>query len=167
MAQSVKNLPANAGDTRDANSIPWSGISPGGRNGNALQYSCLENSMDRGVWLAIVPWSQSQTQLSNWALADLYRSRFPGYKSCLSDHNDTYACFASDSQLLSYPCHASILSSSFRWWSPALCNISTVNSNTWRRWKECSLGPPREHNHMVCLRSKVKIILTCPLSWTL
>ena len=43
----VKNLPANAGDVRDAGSIPGSGRSPGGRHGNLLQYSCLENTMDR------------------------------------------------------------------------------------------------------------------------
>ena len=49
MALAVKNPPANAGDTRDAGSIPRSGRSPGG-NGNPLQYSCLKNSPDRGVW---------------------------------------------------------------------------------------------------------------------
>ena len=50
----VKILPANAGEARDQNSIPVSGRSPGGRNGNALQYSCLENATDRGVWQAPV-----------------------------------------------------------------------------------------------------------------
>ena len=50
----VKNLPANAGDIRDAGSIPGSGRSPGGGNGNPHQYSCLENPMDRGAWWAIV-----------------------------------------------------------------------------------------------------------------
>ena len=50
----VKNLPANAGDTRDRGSIPGSGRSPGGGRGNSLQYSCLENLMDRGVWGATV-----------------------------------------------------------------------------------------------------------------
>ena len=43
----VKNLPANAGDIRDAGSIPGLGRSPGGEQGNSLQYSCLENPMDR------------------------------------------------------------------------------------------------------------------------
>ena len=47
----VKNPPANAGD---AGSIPGSGRSPGGGNGNPLQCSCLENSMDRGAWQATV-----------------------------------------------------------------------------------------------------------------
>ena len=50
----VKNLPANAGDTRDADSIPWSGKSPRVGNDNLLQYSCLENSMDRRAWQATV-----------------------------------------------------------------------------------------------------------------
>ena len=50
----VKNLSANAGDTRDAGSIPESGRSPGEGNGNPLQYSCLENPTDRGAWCAVV-----------------------------------------------------------------------------------------------------------------
>ena len=54
MALMVKNLPANAGDTRDADSIPGSGRSPGGGKGNPLQYSCLKNSMGRGAWQAAV-----------------------------------------------------------------------------------------------------------------
>ena len=47
MALLVKNLPANAGDTEDMCLIPGSGRSPGVRNGNPLQDSCLENSMNR------------------------------------------------------------------------------------------------------------------------
>ena len=50
----LKNLPANAGDVRDSDSIPGSGRFPGGEHGNALQYSCLENPMDRGAWWAIL-----------------------------------------------------------------------------------------------------------------
>ena len=50
----VKNLPANAGDARDTVLIPLLGRSPGGGNGNPLQYSCLENPMDRGAWQAMV-----------------------------------------------------------------------------------------------------------------
>ena len=61
----VKNPPANAGDTRDTGSISGLGRSPGGGNGNLIQYSCLENSMDRGAWWAIVHGvAKSQTQLS-------------------------------------------------------------------------------------------------------
>ena len=50
----IKNLPATAGDARHLGSIPGSGRSPGGENGNPLQYSCLENSMDRGAWWSTV-----------------------------------------------------------------------------------------------------------------
>ena len=58
----VKNLPVNAGDL---GSIPGSGGYPGGGNGNPLQYSCLENSIDRGAWLATVHGvTKSWTQLS-------------------------------------------------------------------------------------------------------
>ena len=54
MVLAVKNLPEKAGDVRDAGLIPGSGRSPGGRHGNPLQYSCLENPMDRGAWQATV-----------------------------------------------------------------------------------------------------------------
>ena len=50
----VKILPANAGDAGDVGSIPGLGRSPGGGNGNPLQYSCLENPVDRGAWWATV-----------------------------------------------------------------------------------------------------------------
>ena len=50
----VKNSPANAGDVRDVGSVPGLGRSPGRGHGNPLQYSRLENSMDREAWWAIV-----------------------------------------------------------------------------------------------------------------
>ena len=50
----VKNLPANAGDVRDMDSILGWGRSPEGEHGNPLQYSCLENPMDRGAWKVTV-----------------------------------------------------------------------------------------------------------------
>ena len=53
MVLEVKNLPAYAGDTRDKDLIPGSGRSPGEGNGNSLQYSCLENPMDREAWRSI------------------------------------------------------------------------------------------------------------------
>ena len=59
-----KNLPANAGDAGDEGSIHGLGRSPGGANGNPLQYSCLENPMDRGTWQVIVHRvAKSQTRL--------------------------------------------------------------------------------------------------------
>ena len=50
VALAVKNPPANAGDIRDVGSTPGSGRSPAGGHDNPLQYSCLENPMDRGAW---------------------------------------------------------------------------------------------------------------------
>ena len=65
----VKNLPANAGDVRDTGSIPASGRSPGGGHSNSLQYSCLENPMDRGAWRAVAHRvSQSQTRLKQFSM---------------------------------------------------------------------------------------------------
>ena len=52
VAPMVKSLPASAADVRDAGSIPGTERSPGGGHGNPLQYSCLENPMDRGAWKA-------------------------------------------------------------------------------------------------------------------
>ena len=60
----VKNLPAKAGDIRDAGSIPGSGRAPGKGNGNPFQYACLENPMDRGAWAPTVHGvTKSWTQL--------------------------------------------------------------------------------------------------------
>ena len=68
VAVEVNNLPANAGDKRDLGlipgSIPGSGRSPGGGHGSPLQYSCLENPMERGAWWATVQRvAKSQTRL--------------------------------------------------------------------------------------------------------
>ena len=64
----VKKLPASAGDARDSGSIPRSGRSPEGGNGNPPQDSCLKYSMDRGAWWTIVQGiAKSWTQQSNYA----------------------------------------------------------------------------------------------------
>ena len=60
----VKNLSANAGDVRDAGSIPLLGRSPGGGHSNPLQYFCLENPMDKGARWTIHKVTQSQTRLT-------------------------------------------------------------------------------------------------------
>ena len=66
LALVVKNPPASAEDVRDAGLIPGLGRSPGGRNGNLLQYSCLGNLMDRGAWWDTVHGvAKSWTQLSD------------------------------------------------------------------------------------------------------
>ena len=56
----VKNPPANTGDTRDVVSVPGLGRSPGGRHGNPLQYSCLENPMDRAWWAIVCRVTKTQ-----------------------------------------------------------------------------------------------------------
>ena len=77
----------------DPGSIPGSGISPGGRNGNPLQYSCLENSMDRGAWWATVHGvAKSRTQLSDFTslhFTSFHQKKFkplycmPSYIKCV------------------------------------------------------------------------------------
>ena len=66
MALVVKTLPANAGGVRDTGLIPGSGRSTGGGNGNPLEYSCLENPVDRGArWGMVHGPVKSRTQLTN------------------------------------------------------------------------------------------------------
>ena len=71
----IKNLPDNAGDVRDVNLIPGSGRSLGVGNGNLLQYSCLENPMDREAWqakghgVARVGWTE---QLNSSSMMRIY-----------------------------------------------------------------------------------------------
>ena len=84
----IKNLPASTGDRGDAGSIPWSGRSSGGGNGNPLQYSGLDNPVDRGRWWAVVHGvakSRTQlcagTQLWEWGLPHLLSYKL---RECLS-----------------------------------------------------------------------------------
>ena len=66
VVQMVKNPPASAEDRVDVGSVPGLGRSPEGGNGNPLQYSCLENSIDRGAWRAAIHGAtKSQTRLSD------------------------------------------------------------------------------------------------------
>ena len=62
----IKNLPANTGDAGDMGMIPGSGRTSGVKNGNPLQFSCLENFLNRGAWQATVHrFAKSQTRLSD------------------------------------------------------------------------------------------------------
>ena len=73
VAPVVKNPPASVGDIKDMGSIPVSGRSPGGGQGSPLQYSHLENLMDRGAWQATVHRvTKSWTQLSMHAYTYVY-----------------------------------------------------------------------------------------------
>ena len=60
----VKNPPASSGDLRDGGLILGSGRSPGGGNGNPLQYSCLENPVDRGAWQATVHGGHKESDMT-------------------------------------------------------------------------------------------------------
>ena len=81
----VKNLPTMQ-EIRDVGSIPGLGRFPGGGHGNPLQYSCLENSMDRGAWWARVHrFTKSQTQLS------MQRWLLPIFCTCI---RNLYNCLA-------------------------------------------------------------------------
>ena len=72
----VKNPHTNPRVIRDVGSIPGLRRSPGGGHGNPLQYSCLENSMDRGDWWPVVHRiTQSWTQLKQWSM---YAKKIPG-----------------------------------------------------------------------------------------
>ena len=62
----IKNLPANTGHPGDPSLIPGSGRSPGGGNGNPLQYPCLENPVDRGAWWAIVHGVTKSQDMTEW-----------------------------------------------------------------------------------------------------
>ena len=71
----VKNLLANAGDIRDTGLILGSGRSPGEGHGNPLQYSCLENSMDRGTWWVTVH-GMAKSQVTQHACTIMKKTGF-------------------------------------------------------------------------------------------
>ena len=83
----VKNPPTNAGDARDKGSIPASGRSLEGGNGNPLQYFCLENSMDRGAWWGTV---HGVAELDVTELLSMHTFKF--YES--SVHFSPYGAFS-------------------------------------------------------------------------
>ena len=88
VASVVKNLPANAGDMRDAGPIPGSGRSPGRGHGNPLEYPCLENAMDRGAWQAAVHGvTKSLTRLSDFT----FTFRFHALEKEMAPHSSVLA----------------------------------------------------------------------------
>ena len=86
----VKNSPANAGDKRDSGSIPGSGRSPRVGNGNPLQYSCLENAMDRGAWQATIHRIAKESVGQNWATEQPFLPTL-GLKTCLGSNSESYS----------------------------------------------------------------------------
>ena len=88
----IKNPPVNAGDRRDVSSIPELGRSPGGGRVNPLQYSCLENPMDRGAWQVTVHRvPKSWTRLKRIIHACMHKNGNggPGIKSLIDSENTT------------------------------------------------------------------------------
>ena len=94
VAPGIKNPLANAGDIRDAGSVPASRRSPGGRHGYPLQHSCLENPMDRGAWWAIVHTvAKSWTGLKQLSTQSRRQDWAPGPRCRLPHHAlSTGAC---------------------------------------------------------------------------
>ena len=93
LVQLIKNLSANEGDAKDDGLIPGSLWSPGGENGNPHQYSCLENSMDRGAWRATVHGvTKSQPQLSTHAATNLWNLNMWGPAPLWGWWNTTETC---------------------------------------------------------------------------
>ena len=120
----LKNPLANTGDVRDTDSIPESGRSPGGGCGNPLQYSCLENSMDRGAWLATVhEVTKNQTQLK-WLSTHAQRPSLIHVPSVLWYY-----------QTLAFPGEVS-------WWSyyPSLGHTQTLTGTKSSRVHEVLIG---------------------------
>ena len=100
MPLEVKNLPANAGDTRDVGLIPGLGRSPGEENGNPLQHSCLENPMGRVTWWATIHRvAKSQTRLSSHTHTHTHTAVITSLATLLPDHLYPYSwemlCFES------------------------------------------------------------------------
>ena len=87
VAQCWKNLPANAGGARGVGSIPGLGRSPGKGNGNLLQDSCLENTMDRGTW-----WATVHGIAKNWAWLSTHTHYFQSFLH-LNDLNAACSSF--------------------------------------------------------------------------
>ena len=85
----VKNLPANAGDSGEANLISASGRSLGVRNGNPFQYSCLENPMDGEAWWAALHGvAKSRTRLSDFT----FTFHFHALEKEMATHSSVLAC---------------------------------------------------------------------------
>ena len=129
MALEVKNLPANAGDTRNSGSIPGSGRSPGGGDGNPLQYSCLGNPMDRALSLVgYSPWGRKRI-----------RSSWPRTKHTQADSEDRFQV-----QIAIF--HSSFLILAL-WPHPGSKIRQRIIKNTrrvsWRSCKTSGVGPPQ------------------------
>ena len=100
MALVIKNLPASAGDIRDAGSTRGLGRSPGGGHGNPLQYSCLENPMDREAWwVTVYGVVQSRTRLKRLSMNTYTLQRLSNVHISFKQYN-TKGCTSNKTSLI-------------------------------------------------------------------
>ena len=111
-----KNPSANAGNIRDAGSIPGLGRSPGGGHGNPLQYSCLENPTDRGAWWATI---RRVTKSRTWLSTHTHTSPLTG------EWRDKLGCIQYNKTALSKNRE---LSGPVTWMNPKLITLSIIRS---------------------------------------
>ena len=120
MALVVKNPPANSGDVRDTGLTPGLGRAPGWRHGNPLQYSCLENPMDRGAWRATVhrvtEWAT--TEVTQYACTHVFPlTPIPGFSTGLtSASGDKHALISVFLQLALFLTHTMGCQDLMTWW---------------------------------------------------
>ena len=109
MALVAKKPPANAGDSRDTSSIPGLGRSPGGGNDNPLQYSCLENSMDRRSLVGYSPWGQKESDMTEhmpcfiYLHMDYLMSHFSYWPSTSPERSSGWSSLQCPSYNLKFP----------------------------------------------------------------
>ena len=156
----VKNPPASAGDRRDVGSIPGSGGSPGGGHGIPLQYSCLENPMDRGAWQATVhSVAESQTWLNRLSTHRIGRASGPskkGFLPFISTHSCSGAFLSSSSLLISHFLSAA--------WTDTVVQKRTKKGFIWflKREGKRRQNDPSGFSLYVCTR---KVLEIHSLSW--
>ena len=124
----VKDLPTNAGVRRDVGSIPGSGRSPGAGYGNPIQYSCLENPMDRGTWQATVHGvAKSQTWLKGLSTHSHVCVYIPAAAAAKSLQSCPTLCDPIDGSPLGSPNPGILQARTLEW-------VAISFSNAWR-WK--------------------------------
>ena len=149
----VKNPPAYAGDARDMSSIPGSGRSSGVVNDNTLQYSCLENSMDRGTWQATELWWSSTESDTTKCLHTHMRSLFsakehPTCQSTVSKNvGDTRPCGGYSVQFSSFQSLSRVWLFATPWTAAHQASLSITNSQS--LFKLTSIESVMPSNHLI------------------
>ena len=141
----VKNLSANAGDTRDSHSIPGLGRYPGGGHGNPLQYSCLDNPMDRRAWGPTVHGvAKSQTWLSDWTWMSTGHCQLEYESFKFLPKTAPPAAFPGVEISSFYLCPVGLHHESHFW-------LLSFSNTPYSMCQEMRLSPPLEFNHFSSL----------------